>query len=171
MSSFINNAKTFNSVQQGIEALLNDSRTHSYPFKKFGLDRYDNNPKQIAEKLKQLFDSVRELQVISWHFQYEARGEYNVNDLRKSITEQIELTKLETKIKRLRGAALLKNFQCIMYQIEEEGIDRDFAEAFYPDLNIEETLDFLNVTERQIALETVMRGEEYDAADWGLDND
>lgn len=171
MSSFINNAKTFNSVEESFKDFFFKSGTNDHPFRPFGLNKWENNEAQNRERITELFNNVREVQSLSYHFQYETPDGYNVHKLKAEIDEQVKLTKLKTKIKKLKGAALFKNLCCISYQIEPEGIDLDFAEAFYPDTNIEEAVKFMETAESQVAKSVVYDSAAWERAEWGIESD
>ena len=168
MSSFIHNAKHFNSVEQAFKRLAIDRSFYfPYSFKQCFpvLQRsHDHGFATINEEIKQIFDTIREISVLCVTLQYK---DYYAGKLDAQIeVEKNDLMSNKKQFKGLNNIETLVALQSIDYQIEIEHL-KDLRPLTDQESN---ALFFIKEMISKLALYIVSKLPETDKAQWSIND-
>lgn len=167
MSSFINSAKHFNSVEEAVCNLAyNDQFYLPYSLKTICGKWYDsrkNTIEAIHEEIKAHFDTLRELQALCVTLQY--KHHYPPGTLNAQIEVETEETKQKTEIEPLTIHGIFKALGCISYQIETEHL-KELRQLTQKE---EDALFFLDELQNSIAHYIVGNTPEYEEAKYSIE--
>jgi hypothetical protein len=166
MSSFICSPKHFNSIEKSVIYLTQDSNFYfPYSFKNTFPELYDKrhySQDKIDLKVKQTIDTLRELNVLCVSLQYK---HHYPGTLDKEIAEQLEVAKMKDAGQSLTNISLLKQLQCLNYQIETEHLKE--LRSLTPDE--ENAMFFIEELKNALAMDIINKLPDYDKSPWGID--
>lgn len=121
MSSFINSAEHFNSVENALAELTYKQGFYvPYSLKQIAPKFYAKQHysfETVRDEIKGIIDTLKELQVVCVTLQYKHHYE---GVLDKEIETQMNLVKIKSNIEGLSLCGIVKALNCIDYQIEVE---------------------------------------------------
>lgn len=166
MSSFICSPKHFNSIEKSVIYLTQDRNFYfPYAFKNTFPELYNTGfytQDKIDAKVKSIIDTLRELNVLCVSLQYKS---HYPGTLDKEIAEQLEVVKMKDAGQSLTKLSLLKQLQCLDYQIETEHLKE--LRSLTPDE--ENAMYFIKELENALAMDIIHKLPDYDKLSWGID--
>jgi hypothetical protein len=164
MSSFINSAKHFNSIENKIvDKAIFEKYYFPYPLKEvypclFGFSR---DEKEIKRVVKHIINTVKELQVLCVCLQYK---HHYVGVLDKEIQEQLEIVNVKDAPIHLTDVALFKLLGCTLYQIETNHL-QELRNLTTDEQN---ALMFLKELQKSVAFDIVSKSTEFENSKYDI---
>jgi hypothetical protein len=170
MSSFVCTSRHFNSIEKSLQALFYNRKYSMFylskkiqPFAPELFSPQNYTLDAIDSRLRELIDSVRELNVLCVNLQYKHHAEPGTLDT--IIQLETEAIKGRTGGSFLNPVQLLKALQCAKYQIETEHL----KELRGLTQDEENSLLFISCCIDSLKDLIICQMEDYKSAAWGLD--
>jgi hypothetical protein len=166
MSSYICSPKHFNSIEEKLKNLVYDSNFYlPYSLKDIlpkWYNKKDNSFDVIFVEIKNIINSLRELNVLCVSLQYK---NHYVGRLDQEIENELVIVKQKTEIKGLSKHGLYNALSCLNYQIELEHL-KDLRNLT---LEEENAMKFLKEFKISLAEDIIRELEEDKTNTWSID--